>query len=131
MASHQTLLFMYVDRWCSQLFGAHAQQYPRFRPIAVDGGTRSEGNRLHIRGDGVSRRRILREQIGVDDFFFVHVHGAGGLHRSERIAVAGAKVEVAAFETGYFCERRCKAMPAMKRRDRHATTIDSEGEETI
>ena len=50
----QTLLFMYVDRRRTQLFGTHAQQYPRFRPFAVDGGFCSKGDRLHIRGDGVS-----------------------------------------------------------------------------
>ena len=38
VAWYQTLLFMYVDRRCTQLFDAHAQQYPRFRPFAVDGG---------------------------------------------------------------------------------------------
>ena len=38
VAWYQTLLFMYVDRRCTQLFDAHAQQYPRFRPFAVDVG---------------------------------------------------------------------------------------------
>ena len=63
---------------------------------------------MHVRGDGVSRVGVLREQVGVDDFFFVDVHGAGGLQRRERIAVAGAEVEIATLEARHFRVGRFK-----------------------